>query len=130
MSSTGRGSGINMTPLIDVVLVLLVIVLITAQVASRTKRTMAATLPKAAGGQQDVSSPHVVSAMTDGRLFYDKQPIELANLPAVLTASDAAHGRVVLDVEAQVPHQRVIELLDALAGAGVTDAAFATEKRK
>lgn len=117
-----------MTPFIDVVLVLLVIVMLTAQVTSRTHHGLAATLPKAAMAHAQ-SAPHVVSALEDGRLFFDRQATSLGDLSAALQHADAAQGRVMVEVEPEVPHRRVIEILDVLAAAGVTDAAFAAHRK-
>ena len=126
--SPTKGAAINMTPFIDVVLVLLVIVMLTAQVAARTHHGVAATLPKAVTATKQ-AAPHIISALEDGRLFFDQQILGLVDLPAALHKVEADKGRVLIEVEPEVPHRRVLEILDILAAGGVTDASFAAKRK-
>ena len=128
-AGSGKGAQINMTPLIDVVLVLLVIVMLTAQVAAHTQRALATNLPQAASALP-LDATHVVTLREDGAFFFDHQPCSPAHLAEHLRATGSRHERVLLEVESEVAHRRVIEVLDLLSAEGVTDAAFSANERK
>lgn len=80
-------SEINMVPLIDVMLVLLVIFIITAPLLSHSIKI---NVPQASSDpvQQD---PKVVDFAVDaeGRLFWNEQPVSLEQLPALMAAEAA-----------------------------------------
>lgn len=80
-------SEINMVPLIDVMLVLLVIFIITAPLLSHSIKI---NVPQASSEpvQQD---PKVVdfAVDADGRLFWNEQPVTLEQIPALMSAEAA-----------------------------------------
>lgn len=91
-SFDNKGSGnavseINMVPLIDVMLVLLVIFIITAPLLSHSIKI---NVPQASSEpvQQD---PKVVdfAVDADGQLFWNEQPVTLDQIPALMTAEAA-----------------------------------------
>jgi biopolymer transport protein ExbD len=117
--------GINVTPLVDVTLVLLIIFMVTAKhIASMS---VPLDLPKAATGSE-VQVVFSVSLAADGRTEVDSQP--QPNDDALLPLARAAHQknpdiRAVIKADAAVPHGRVIHILDLLKQAGVSKIAFA-----
>ena len=76
---------INMTPLIDVMLVLLVIFIVTAPLMTHAIRL---DLPKVAAGAAR-ETPHTVTVSIDdaGRLYWDDAPVALEALPARFRAA-------------------------------------------
>jgi biopolymer transport protein ExbD len=117
--------GINVTPLVDVTLVLLIIFMVTAKhIASMS---VPLDLPKAATGSE-VQVVFSVSLAADGRTEVDSQP--QPNDDALLPLARGAHQknpdiRAVIKADAAVPHGRVIHVLDLLKQAGVSKIAFA-----
>ena len=128
-----RGSGsrpisdINMTPLIDVMLVLLVIFMITAPLLTTSLKL---DLPKAAGGQaSEAGSVLAVAVDASGQLFVGDAPVAREQL---LQRGRAAAQRdpateVQLRADSSVPYGRVAELIGVLQDAGLARIGFVTE---
>jgi len=121
----GMVSGINVTPLVDVTLVLLIIFMVTARII--VSQGMPMDLPKAASGEalQQVFS---VELSADGKTRVDSD--NLANDEAIVPLAKAAKAktadlRAVIRADRKVEHGRVIHVLDLLKRAGVAKIAFA-----
>jgi biopolymer transport protein ExbD len=121
----GMVSGINVTPLVDVTLVLLIIFMVTARII--VSQGMPMDLPKAASGEalQQVFS---VELSADGKTRVDSD--NLASDEAIVPLAKAAKAktadlRAVIRADRKVEHGRVIHVLDLLKRAGVAKIAFA-----
>jgi biopolymer transport protein TolR len=119
--------GINVTPLVDITLVLLIILIVTAKII--VTPAIPLDLPQAA--QSDaVQTVLSVSLDDDGAIHVDGRAIEIAELgprAREALASDA-ELRAVIRADVVVPHGRVMQLLDTLRNAGIARVAFATEE--
>ena len=118
-------TGINVTPLVDITLVLLIIFMVTTKIV--LNQTVPLDLPKAAVGTSDVQVVFSIVMAADGRAFVDQKPI--ATDDAVLQlARDAAQAhpdlRAVIKADAAVTHGRVIHVLDLLKQAHISKIAF------
>jgi biopolymer transport protein ExbD len=118
-------TGINVTPLVDITLVLLIIFMVTTKIV--LNQTVPLDLPKAATGTSDVQLVFSIVLAADGRALVDGKPI--TNDDAILQlARDAqqAHPdlRAVIKADAAVTHGRVIHVLDLLKQARVSKIAF------
>jgi biopolymer transport protein TolR len=116
--------GINVTPLVDVTLVLLVIFIVTARIVTPA---LPLDLPRATQGEV-LQTIFAVSVLPSGELVLDGQPIADATL-----RSRASHAslrdpdlRAVIQADKRVSHGRVLEVLDSLRAAGITRVAFGT----
>ena len=120
-------SEINVTPLVDVMLVLLVIFLITAPLMGSALRL---DLPATEVSSAPVPS-HSLSLSIDpqGLVFIDDKPVALEALPAVLAmqASTDAAVEVQLRADQSVPYGRVAEVMGLLQKAGLTKVALAVQ---
>lgn len=117
-------TGINVTPLVDITLVLLIIMMVTAKII--VSQSVPLDLPKAASGT-DVQVVFSVTLAADGRTLVDSKAV--ANDDAILVLARAAHQktadvRAVIKADSAVPHGRVIHVLDLLKQAGVAKIAF------
>jgi biopolymer transport protein TolR len=120
---------IVMTPLIDVMLVLLVVFIVTAPLlASRLqldlpKAEAAATAPAAPAAQLRLALD------AQGRLFLDEQPITPAALREAARAAAAsdAETEVLLRADREVAYGEVAELIALLQGAGLSRIGFVTD---
>ena len=120
-------SDINITPLVDVMLVLVVIFLLTAPLLASAIRL---DLPRA-GGAAPGAAPASVTVVLDasGQVFVSDQPLDDAAL-AQRFAALAAHSRtteVQLRADAAVPYGRVVQVLGAAQQAGLSRIGFVTE---
>jgi biopolymer transport protein ExbD len=120
-SGKGRAiiSGINVTPLVDVVLVLLIILMVSANYI--VSRQLKVDLPKTATSDEPGATPGTVILQKDGTLYFNDQPIEEAALLAQLkvAAATAPDLTLVVSADKDVPHGKVVHLLDATKAAGV-----------
>ena len=120
----GTISGINVTPLVDIVLVLLIIFMVTAKII--VSQSVPLDLPKAAQGQ-DVQLVFGLELTAGGEVLADgkKLPNEEALMPLAKEAqAKNPELRAVIRADTTVPHGRVIRVLDLLKQAGVTKIAF------
>ena len=120
-------SDINITPLVDVMLVLVVIFLLTAPMLASAIRL---DLPRADGSTPG-AAPASVTVVLDptGQVFVNDQPLDEAALVQRFTAL-AAQSRateVQLRADAAVPYGRVVQVLGAAQQAGLSRIGFVTE---
>jgi biopolymer transport protein ExbD len=117
-------TGINVTPLVDITLVLLIIFMVTAKII--VSQSVPLDLPKAASGT-DVQTVFSIIMAANGAALVDSKPIP--NDDALFAIARDAHAknaelRAVIKADAAVPHGRVIHVLDLLKQAGVSKIAF------
>jgi biopolymer transport protein ExbD len=117
-------TGINVTPLVDIVLVLLIIFMVTAKLI--VSKSVPLDLPKAASGS-DIQTVFSVVLSADGITQVDGKT--LANDDAIFPLAKAAREknpelRAVIKADNAVPHGRVIHVLDLLKQAQVGKIAF------
>jgi biopolymer transport protein ExbD len=117
-------TGINVTPLVDITLVLLIISMVTAKII--VSQSVPLDLPKAATGT-DVQTIFSIVMASNGSAQVDGKSI--VNDDAIFEIARGAHAknaelRAVIKADAAVPHGRVIHVLDILKQAGVSKIAF------
>ncbi len=121
-------SDINVTPLVDVMLVLLVIFIITAPLmASRLELE----LPKTSAPTEAVEPEAFVSIGLDaqGQIFWDEQPIDLVTLRQRLqeTARRDPGTELQLRADAAVPYGKLAQLIGVAQQAGLARIGFVTD---
>jgi biopolymer transport protein ExbD len=105
----GLRSDINVTPLVDIVLVLLIVFIV---LVPALPRALATVLPQ--GGGAAGPAPVRLTLAADGALDLDGVPVTLAELPGRLPT---AAGKVVLRIHPSLPFQRATTALDVVKGA-------------
>lgn len=122
-------SDINMTPLIDVMLVLVVIFIMTAPLLASSIRL---NLPKAEGAKP-ADAPGFVLVVVDpaGQTFLNDRPIEAADLRQALATLAAKNPdtEVQLRADAAVPYGRVVEVMGLAQAAGLSRMGFVTDPK-
>ena len=137
--SNERGSDepdINLVPLIDVILVLIIFFVITTTFDARS--TLQLQLPSAtAQPASDQTKSLSVLINAEGRYFVGDQEVLRTDIDALKQALTAAGGEdrsrpVMLRADARTPHQAVVTALDALGQLGFRRISIATapEQRK
>jgi biopolymer transport protein TolR len=117
-------AGINVTPLVDVMLVLLVIFVVTAKII--VTPAVPLDLPHAAHGEEvqvvlSIVVPVRGPTLVNGAAVTDDSELEKHAQAAFAASSDL---RAVIQADGEVPHRKVIHLLDELKGLGITRVAF------
>lgn len=120
-------SGINVTPLVDITLVLLIIFMMTAKVISSEALPM--DFPKESPGRE-VQLVFGVQLHANGELWVDgkRLPNDESVFPIAKEAL-ASHDqslRAIVRADSAVQHGRVIRVLDGMKRAGITNIAFGT----
>jgi biopolymer transport protein ExbD len=112
-------AAINVTPLVDVVLVLLVILMVASTYI--VAQTLKVQLPRAKSTDGTADKPAKVEILKDGKLRWNEIPVQEAELPGKLKAAVDADPEVSLVVSAdkEVQHGNVVHILDLAKLAGV-----------
>jgi len=119
---------INMTPLVDVMLVLLIIFIITIPVM---KHAVNIELPRASNQPQD-AKPQTIRLTVDaeGKYFWNDAPVDEAKLDALLQAEAQKKPQAPLHIRGDraVRYERVAQAMAAAQRAGMTQIGFITER--
>ncbi|MBK6648507.1 MAG: biopolymer transporter ExbD [Betaproteobacteria bacterium] len=123
-------SDINVTPLVDVMLVLVVIFIITAPLLTSSIRL---DLPKAEGTSA-MDAPKFVTLVVEasGQAYLNDQEIDPPTLAEALqrTAKQNPETEVQLRADASVPYGKVVEVMGIAQKAGLNRIGFVAEPRK
>jgi biopolymer transport protein ExbD len=121
---------INVIPLIDVLLTLLMFFVLTTTFVQHSR--MQVTLPKASAEDRDAQAPLLtVMIDRDGRFYVGSdevmgEGIEPLKRMLEQNAGDRRDGQVVIRADAMTPHQYVVTAMDALGQLGFTKLSIAT----
>ncbi|NBD13067.1 MULTISPECIES: biopolymer transporter ExbD [Corallococcus] len=121
-------SGINVTPLVDVVLVLLIIFMVTANFIVR--ETVEVDLPRAANGGETVQGLVNVVLDKEGKLYFDGAEVTDADLSRRVTEAVAKDKdtRAIISADQSIAYGRVMRLIDVVKGQGIAKFALNIEK--
>lgn len=121
---------INVTPLVDVMLVLLIIFMIAAPMLHQGVEV---ALPRADAPNLPlrVQDPLVVSIDRNGRIYLRESAVESDELVASVKSQIASRGddTVFLKGDRDVPYGKVIEVLDTLHQGGIVHVGMVTDRR-
>ncbi|MEM9190077.1 MAG: biopolymer transporter ExbD [Myxococcota bacterium] len=120
-------TAINVTPLVDVVLVLLIILMVTA--TAIVSKTIPMELPEAATGDNtpttmaiSIVCPDQTEACLEPNLFLDTVPVSQDELRDQVSAAKEADDdlRLVIAAEGTIRHRNVVQVIDLVRRVGVT----------
>jgi biopolymer transport protein ExbD len=121
--------GINVTPFVDIALVLLVIMMVSSTYI--VSQALKVELPKTATSDEKVSRTYVVTLSKSSELLFNDTPVSVKELEAKLRAARASEDvNLVISADQAALHGRVVEIIDTAKLAGVTKFAINVERSK
>lgn len=120
---------INMIPLIDVMLVLLVIFMITAPLLSHAVKI---DLPKASSSLNIVKPENIhLSLDAEGQVYWNDQPVEPAEWRSRMAeaANRQPQPEVQIRADGELAYRKVVQVMSDAAQAGLTHLGFVTDPR-
>ena len=137
ISLPGRGGGrfgpslseINVTPLVDVILVLLIIFMVTAPMMTRG---IDVKLPKTESGADATEQRLVVTVDTDNTVYLNERPVNMTLLTDRLKSEMKRTGVdfVFLRADQDVPYGRVMLVMDQIKKAGADRVGMVTQSAR
>ena len=122
---------VSMTPLIDVVFLLLIFFMVTTTFNRETELQI--QLPKAEGKERTEEKSLEIVIDSQGRYRVNKNPVADQKLETLKKAMRAAAGQskklpLIISADEKTPHQFVIRVLDAAGQLGFVHISFATQE--
>ena len=123
-------ASINVTPFVDVTLVLLVIMMVSA--THIVSQAMKVNLPKTSTSDGGAESLAAVSIDGDHRIFLNKQEVTLDELKGAFgrLRVDDPEATVVISADTKAEHGKVIEVMDLARSEGLSNFAVNVERRQ
>ncbi|HET6969554.1 MAG TPA: biopolymer transporter ExbD [Phenylobacterium sp.] len=124
----GQNAEINVTPFVDVMLVLLIIFMVALPTATVSVKV---DLPKAQASPDRALPPVVVSLTLDGRLFVGDRPTSLPQLVAAASAAlgrDPTAQRLYLRADKGVRYGELMAVMNTLHASGFDKVALVSEE--
>ncbi len=123
VAGSGRAktiAAINVTPLVDVVLVLLVILMVASTYI--VAQTLKVHLPKARMTDGTAEKPNTVQLLKTGELRWNEQPVNEKELEGFMRTAVAADPEISLVVSADQDalHGQVVHIMDLAKVTGIT----------
>ena len=124
--------GINVTPLVDIVLVLLIIFMVTANMIVRETVEVDLPSPAPAAAKQDDLPPVMVVMDKDANLFIDGVAVPQGDLLTKLkeAGKNDPKARAVIDADPDLNYANVVNLIDMVKEAGISKFALNLKKER
>ena len=120
--------GINVTPMVDVVLVLLVIMMVSAVYI--VSQSLKVELPKTANSDEPAQSPLAVTITKEGRYLFEQKPIDENGLVAKLkkAGKDKKDTSLVVTADKEAYHGDVVHVIELAKTEGIVKFAINVER--
>jgi biopolymer transport protein ExbD len=120
---------INIVPFVDIILVVLIIFMITTPFI--VKPSININLPKAASGEDTTPSQLTISITADGRALLNgtESTDDAITEFAKKSVSSKPDMQAIISADRDVPHGRVITVIDLVKSAGITKFAITIDKK-
>ena len=118
-------TGINITPLVDVMLVLLVIFMVTTSYIDN--RGIKISLPAATTSANAANTPTVFTITANAQVYLNDKQLDDTQLTAAIARIATSNNTVTIAADKHTPHGKVITLIDKLRRGGITAFAISTK---
>ena len=120
---------INLTPLIDVVFLLLIFFMVTTTFLD-PEREIEVELPTAQSGGEPQRAPEelILNVMQDGRVFMEQRELARAELDTVLKSAAQRDATTPVTIRGHrlAAHEKIVQVMDACGSAGLSNLAVGT----
>jgi biopolymer transport protein ExbD len=127
----GVKADINVTPLVDVMLVLLIIMML---VAPMLQQGVPITLPQASNtvDKPDTQEQTVLAISRDSGYYLNAKPVQESEMVTRLTEllENKKEKIVIIRADGEAPYSAVMTAMDQLRAAGIEDIGLITERKK
>lgn len=122
-------SEINVTPFVDIILVVLIIFMVTTPIIMNP--SVQINLPKAASGDETAPSQLNISIEQSGDFYLNGQKSTIEELSAYAKTESEKKPEIqaIISADKDVPHGRVIEVIDAVKASGVLKFAISIARK-
>jgi biopolymer transport protein ExbD len=122
-------AGINVTPMVDVMLILLVIMMVSSTYI--VSQALKVELPRTKSSDGSHPSPATVTLLRDGAVLWNHEPTTLEQVSQRLSEAKHADPEVslVISADREVQHGRVVEMIDLARVKGIRKFAINVEQR-
>lgn len=129
MSDDEPIAAINVVPLVDIILVVLIIFMVTAPMV--LKPTIDVNLPKAASGEEAPPTKFNVTVMASGDISLNGKTSTIAELAAFAKEKAAANNEsaAILEADKGVTLEKLTEIIDTIKVSGIKKVAFSVNRK-
>ncbi len=122
-------SGVNMTAMIDVLLVLIIFFMVSSTLVK--SRGIQVNVPESRSAESETRNLLVVSIKKNGELFLNEEPVEASRLGILLRKRSQELGQdvVIIKGDQQIPYAKMVEVMDLAKMAGMKKISLDTKKR-
>lgn len=122
---------INIVPMVDVILVILIIFMVTAPMV--LKPTIDVSLPQASSGQQQKQKVKNIEVTIDksGTIYFENEPVTLEQLKERVTAKsrESVDSSVVLTADKNLTLDALTSIIDVIKKSGIKKVGFSIQKK-
>jgi biopolymer transport protein ExbD len=121
-------SGVDITPLLDVVFQLLLFFILTSAIL---QPGIELDLPESKQSNESLEADLIISADREGRVFFNDQIVSLEDIETALRSFTVQNskGNVILRVDSAAPYGKFFSILDASRSAGIKNLHLAYEEK-
>ena len=121
-------SDINVVPLVDIILVVLIIFMVTAPMIM--KPSIGVNLPKAASGEQTAPTQLTITLTSDGKTLLNGSPADdvLISAKSKEQSEKNPDAQAIISADKSVPHGQVVHVIDIVKTSGIKKFAISIEK--